>query len=155
MSAEASALQALTASPSPTRPWNCETGRGAIFLAVRYALGVVVSVGNMLVMTWWIGPHSYGVFVTAVGIVAFLAVVARGGIDTYLVRSDSPDARMCGTAATLVLIASLGLTLAAASATGWLIASCSGGSWALAAPESDNRAALARRTFRTILSSLD
>ncbi len=71
----------------------------------------------MLVMTWWIGPHAYGLFITAIGIVAFLAILARGGIDTYLVRSEAPDARMYGTAAALVLTASIGLGLVAAAAT--------------------------------------
>ena len=50
----------------------------------------LVSLGNMLVLTWWIGPHAYGTFATAVAIAAFLASLARLGIDTYLVRSVSP-----------------------------------------------------------------
>ncbi len=102
---------------SPSGPLCGETARGAIYLAARYGLGVIVGVGNMLVMTWWIGPHAYGLFVTAVGIVAFLAILARGGIDTYLVRSEAPDTRMYGTATSLILVASLGLGLSAAAAT--------------------------------------
>src|SRR5438132_10092347 len=47
--------------------------RGGAYLALRYGLGVFVSLGNMLVMTRWIGPHPYGLFVTAIGIVAFLS----------------------------------------------------------------------------------
>ncbi len=47
--------------------------RGGAYLAARYGLGVFVSLGNMLVMTRWIGPHAYGLFVTAIGIVAFLS----------------------------------------------------------------------------------
>jgi O-antigen/teichoic acid export membrane protein len=117
---EAAALPSLTiasAKVDPSSPFNGETTRGAVYLAARYGLGVIVSVGNMLVMTWWIGPHAYGLFVTAVGIVAFLSVVARGGIDTYLVRCEAPDARTYGTATSLILGASLGLGLAAAAAT--------------------------------------
>ena len=64
-----------------------ETLKGGLYLAGRYGLGVLVSAGNMLVMTWWLGPHAYGLFVTAISLVAFLAVVSRGGIDTFLVRS--------------------------------------------------------------------
>ena len=95
-----------------------ETVRGGIYLLVRYGLGVIVSVGNMLVMTWWIGPHAYGVFVTAIGIVAFLATLARGGVDTYLVRSEvPPDSSAYGTATTIILGASIGLALLAAAAT--------------------------------------
>lgn len=118
--AEAAALPSLTlaaAGVSVPSTFCGETGRGAIYLAARYGLGVIVGLGNMLVMTWWIGPHAYGLFVTAVGMVAFLAILARGGIDTYLVRSEAPDVRMYGTATTLILGASIGLGLAAAAAT--------------------------------------
>ncbi|MBV8050483.1 MAG: oligosaccharide flippase family protein [Acidobacteriaceae bacterium] len=96
--------------------------RGGIYLAGRYALGVVVSLGNMLVMTWWIGPHAYGVFVTAITMVALLAAIARSGIDTYLVRMEAgPDERVYGTAATVLLAISLALAAIAAAATPFLI----------------------------------
>jgi PST family polysaccharide transporter len=86
---------------------------GAGYLAVRYGLGVLVSLGNMLVLTWWIGPHAYGLFVTAIGLVAFLASLGRAGIDTYLVRREAaPDARTYDIAATLILTVSVGLVLA-------------------------------------------
>lgn len=98
----------------PWDGWSRETVRGAVYLAARYGVGVILGLGNMLVMTWWIGPHAYGLFVTAVGIVAFLATLTRGGIDTYLVRSETePDNRSYGTAATLILAASAVLVLAA------------------------------------------
>jgi O-antigen/teichoic acid export membrane protein len=122
--ADASASPSITlaaAEASESGLFCGETARGAVYLAARYGLGVIVGVGNMLVMTWWIGPHAYGLFVTAVGIVAFLAVLARAGIDTYLVRSEAPDARMYGTATALVLGASIGLGLAAVAATPLLI----------------------------------
>jgi len=91
-----------------------ETVRGGVYLAARYGLGVIVSLANMLVMTRWIGPHAYGVFVTAIGIVAFLATLARGGIDTYLLRSEStPSQSTYGTAVTLILGGSVGLGLLA------------------------------------------
>jgi len=98
------------------------TVRGGIYLAGRYGLGVLVSVGNMLVMTWWIGPHAYGVFVTAIGLITFLATLARGGIDTFLVRSEvAPDGRTCDTASTIILGISLGLMLIAAALTPLLV----------------------------------
>jgi PST family polysaccharide transporter len=90
-----------------------DTLRGGAFLAARYALGVLVSLGNMLVLTWWIGPHAYGVFVTAIGLVSFLASVSRAGVDTYLVRLDTePQARTYGVAGTIVLLTSIAVTLA-------------------------------------------
>jgi O-antigen/teichoic acid export membrane protein len=103
-------------------PFSGETARGAMYLAGRYGLGVIVSLGNMLVMTWWIGPHAYGLFVAAIGLVAFLAAVARGGVDTYLVRSETaPDSRMYGTAATLIFSISIALAVIAAAGTPLLI----------------------------------
>jgi O-antigen/teichoic acid export membrane protein len=122
--AEAATLPSIILAPANVRdtsPFCGETGRGATYLAARYGLGVIVGVGNMLVMTWWIGPHAYGLFVTAIGLVAFLAMVARCGIDTYLVRSEAPDDRVYGTATSLVLGASLGLGLAAAAATTFFV----------------------------------
>jgi len=100
--------------PSGTRENSLsqETLRGGVFLAARYGFGVLVSLGNMLVLTWWIGPHSYGIFVTAIGLVSFLASVSRAGVDTYLVRREpAPESRTYGVAVTVVLVTSLGLTL--------------------------------------------
>jgi len=103
-------------------PLSHETVRGGLYLAGRYALGVVVSLGNMLVMTWWIGPHAYGIFVTAISIVALLAAVARSGIDTYLVRREAaPDEVVYGTAATVLLAISLALAMLAVAGTPVLI----------------------------------
>jgi len=96
--------------------------RGGAYLAGRYGLGILISLGNMLVMTWWIGPHAYGIFVTAIGMIAFLATISRVGIDTYLVRSEAvPDSAMYGTATTLVLSASSILSLIAVALTPLLV----------------------------------
>src|SRR5258708_10678000 len=89
-----------------------EALRGGVFLATRYGLGVLVSLGNMLCLTWGIGPHAYGVFVTAIGLVSFLASLSRAGIDTYLVRLESPpDVRTYAIATTVILFTSMVLTL--------------------------------------------
>jgi PST family polysaccharide transporter len=88
---------------------------GAGYLTIRYGLGILVSLGNMLVLTWWIGPHAYGLFVTAIGLVAFLASLGRAGVDTYLVRREAaPDARIYDIAGTLILAVSVGLVLTGA-----------------------------------------
>lgn len=94
---------------------------GAGYLAARYGLGVLVSLGNMLVLTWWIGPHAYGLFVTAIGLIAFLASLGRAGVDTYLVRRRSaPDQRIYDIAGTVILCVSLGLVLVGAGLLPWL-----------------------------------
>ncbi len=111
----------LSVAETPA-PISKATMRGGLYLAGRYGLGVLVSVGNMLVLTWWIGPHAYGVFVSAIAIVAFLAVVARAGVDTYLVRCDAaPDEDTYATAAAIIFIFSAGLAVAAVAATPLLV----------------------------------
>jgi O-antigen/teichoic acid export membrane protein len=95
---------------------SSQTVRGGAYLAARYGLGVVVGLGNMLVMTRWIGPHAYGLFVTAIGLVAFLSTMARVGVDTYLVRHEgAPDPRMYQVAATVVLLVAGCLTVVGAA----------------------------------------
>ena len=124
----------MTASTFPVSEWNQkpevseeaglsqETLRGGAYLAARYGLGVVVSLGNMLVMTWWLGPHIYGLFVTAVSLVAFLATVSRVGVDTFLVRHESPPTpAMYETANTIILSVSFALAGVAALITPLLV----------------------------------
>jgi O-antigen/teichoic acid export membrane protein len=121
-SAHASDTECPTSGFDAADPFSAENMRGGLYLAGRYGLGMIVSLGNMLVMTWWIGPHAYGLFVTAIGMVTFLAALARGGVDTFLVRSPvPPDSRMYGTAATLILCASVALEMIAAASTPLLI----------------------------------
>jgi PST family polysaccharide transporter len=84
--------------------------RAGLYLAIRYGLGILVSCANMFVLTRWIGPHDYGLFVTALGLTAFLATLARAGIDTYLIRAEvEPDDRAYSTATTLILSFSMAL----------------------------------------------
>jgi len=124
----------MTTSTFPAVQWSrqqepCEqaalstdTLRGGAYLAARYGLGVLVSLGNMLVMTCWLGPHIYGLFVTAVSLVAFLATVSRVGVDTYLVRHKSPpDQAMYETANAIILTASFALAGIAALLTPVLV----------------------------------
>src|SRR5438067_8112578 len=77
--------------------------RSGIYLTLRYGLSIVVSMANMFLLTRWIGPHAYGVFVTAVGLTTFLASLTRFGVDTYLVRCEpAPNRRQYDVAFTLV-----------------------------------------------------
>jgi O-antigen/teichoic acid export membrane protein len=82
---------------------NQITVQGGIYLGLRYGLGILISLGNMLVLTWWIGPHAYGLFVTAVGLSGFLASLVRAGVDTYLVRMEKePSERLYHLALTVI-----------------------------------------------------
>jgi PST family polysaccharide transporter len=73
---------------------------------------MLVGLGNMFVLTWWIGPHAYGTFVTAVGLTTFFASLTRFGVDTYLVRCETPpDSKQYNVAFTLVGANSVALLL--------------------------------------------
>lgn len=94
-------------------PLSSQTFQGGLYLTGRYAFGSLVGIGNMFVLTRWIGPHDYGLYVTAIGLVAFVATLARAGIDTYIVRRErAPDSDLYAMASTLVLCISIGLSLA-------------------------------------------
>jgi PST family polysaccharide transporter len=109
---EAADLQPFRDSAPANLLANC----GGSYLAARYGLGVLVSLGNMLVLTWWIGPHAYGLFVTTIGLVAFLSCLARAGVDTYLVRHEpAPTTRSYDIAGTIVLVISMCLAIAGAA----------------------------------------
>lgn len=86
--------------------------RGGLYLGARYGLSLLIGLGNMLVMTWWIGPHAYGLFVTAVGLTTFFAGLSRCGADTYLIRSEPlpPDSHY-NVAFTLISCISAALVL--------------------------------------------
>ncbi len=91
--------------------------RGGLYLGIRYGLGILISCGNMFVLTRWIGPHAYGLFVTALGLTSFLALLARAGIDTYLVRAESPPTeRTYSIATTLIMGFSIVMVGAGAAA---------------------------------------
>lgn len=103
--------------PAPTIQLSQLAKQGGLYLTFRYGLSILVSLGNMLVMSWWIGPHAYGVFVTAMGLTTFLASVARFGVDTYLIRCEkAPEKHDYDLAFTLVLANSLLMLLAGAAA---------------------------------------
>jgi PST family polysaccharide transporter len=106
----------------PSGELSLLTTRGGVYLGLRYGLGILVSLGNMFVLTRWIGPHAYGLFVTALGLTSFLATLARCGIDTYIVRLEStPDKRVYGVANTLILVHSILLVAASLAATPLLV----------------------------------
>jgi PST family polysaccharide transporter len=109
--------QPSVAADRKTRlPQSFLTGRAGLYLGARYGLGVVISLGNMFVLTWLIGPHTYGVFITVITLTSVLASLVRSGLDTYLVRCEKPPTRRdYDTASTAILIFSV-LAMLAGSA---------------------------------------
>ena len=67
--------------------------QGGAFLVGRQAIGIVVSLVGVLLVTRIIGPHQYGIFATGAGVVMFVTNLATCGLDVYLLRkSEDPTA---------------------------------------------------------------
>jgi PST family polysaccharide transporter len=79
--------------------------KGGAFLLVRQAVGIVISVVGVLLVTRIIGPRQYGLFAAAVGIVTFLSMFGNWGLDVYLLRkTEDPDEKEFHQAFTLLLV---------------------------------------------------
>lgn len=82
--------------------------RGGAFLAFRQAIGMVLSVAGVLLVTRVIGPRQYGLYATASGIVVFLQNLGTWGLDIYLLRkTEMPDKKEFDQAFTLLACISL------------------------------------------------
>ncbi len=65
--------------------------KGGSYLAVREALGMVIRLGGVVVVTRIIGPRQYGFYIGAVGVVVLVASVAQLGAEVWLIRQpDEP-----------------------------------------------------------------
>jgi len=72
---------------------------------VRQAIGIVLSVVGVLLVTRIIGPRQYGLFAAAVGIVTFLHTFGNWGLDVYLLRkTGDPEEKEFHQAFTLLLL---------------------------------------------------
>lgn len=85
---------------------------GGAILVVRQAIGTLLSLTGVLLVTRVIGPAKYGVYAAAIGIVLFLSAMAVWGLDVYLLRKPSePSKEEFNQAFTLLFV--LGTSLAA------------------------------------------
>ena len=82
--------------------------RGGAFLAFRQAIGVVLSLAGVLLVTRVIGPRQYGIYAMAMGIVTFLSLLGTWGVDIYLLRkTEKPSEHEFNQAFTILLLISL------------------------------------------------
>lgn len=82
--------------------------KGGAFLLVRQAVGIVISVVGVLLVTRIIGPRQYGLFAAAAGIVTFLHMFGSWGLDVYLLRkTEDPEEKEFHQAFTLLLFIAL------------------------------------------------
>jgi O-antigen/teichoic acid export membrane protein len=61
---------------------------GGFYLAMRQGLGMIISLGGMLLLTRLIGPEQYGLYAATFGIFWYFQTVCQLGIEIYLVRYE-------------------------------------------------------------------
>ncbi len=89
--------------------------QGGLTMAVRQVVGMAISFGGLVILARLIGPHSWGVFASALALHTFLVLFFQWGTDVFLLRrADEPSADHAAQALTLSLV--LG---AAALALAW------------------------------------
>ena len=83
--------------------------RGGTFMIGRQAIGVVVSLVGVILVTRLIGPGQYGRFAACIGIFTYFSYLCGWGIDIYLMRRPDHQAppQLFHQAFTLLLILSL------------------------------------------------
>ncbi len=62
--------------------------QGSLYLIFREGLGMVISIGAVLLVTRTIGPAQYGIFTVAYSLCSFLQGIGHLGIGLYLVRQE-------------------------------------------------------------------
>ena len=84
---------------------------GGAILVLRQAIGTLLGLAGVLLVTRVIGPAKYGVYAAAIGIVMFLGAMATWGLDVFLLRKPSePTKEEFNQAFTLLV--GLGISLA-------------------------------------------
>lgn len=85
---------------------------GGAFLLVRQAVGIVISVVGILLVTRLIGPRQYGLFAAGTGIVTFLYAFGTWGLDVCLLRkTEDPEEKEFHQAFTLLLLIAMALCI--------------------------------------------
>ncbi|MEM7624864.1 MAG: oligosaccharide flippase family protein [Planctomycetota bacterium] len=85
--------------------------RGGSFMAARQAIGVVISLVGVILVTREIGPGQYGRFAACIGMYMWLNYVVTWGIDIYLMRrpaGEAPEALYHRAFTLLMLVSCLG-----------------------------------------------
>ena len=85
--------------------------RGGTFLVLRQALGMILSLGGVLLLTRILGPKTYGLYSATLNIFVYVQSLSQLGIEIYLVRQkDEEDIKLYHQAFTLLLLLALGGT---------------------------------------------
>jgi O-antigen/teichoic acid export membrane protein len=64
---------------------------GGFYLALRQGVGMVISLGGVLVLTRLIGPEQYGLYAGTFGVFWYIQTLFQMGIEVYLVRYEGDE----------------------------------------------------------------
>src|ERR1043166_8914797 len=81
--------------------------RGSAYMSLRLLAGAVIGIVGISLLTRFIGPANYGVFVAAHAIFVYLITVTECGIGVYLIRLNRDEPEAFHQALTLLLLFSL------------------------------------------------
>lgn len=73
-------------SPKDSTDLRQKVAQGSMYLIVRRALDALLGVFGVLSLTRLAGPHAYGLFTGAFGIVRFMTLLGEAGTKMYLLR---------------------------------------------------------------------
>jgi O-antigen/teichoic acid export membrane protein len=77
------------------------------YFIIRKGIGFVISFGGMLLLMRLIGVENYGLYITIMGIIAFINEICRMGIHYYLIREETQaDRKQYHLAFTFILLTS-------------------------------------------------
>jgi O-antigen/teichoic acid export membrane protein len=84
--------------------------RGGTYLALRQGLGMVLSLGGVLLITHVIGPTQYGLYTSANDLFLYVQIIAQLGISLYLIRGapEEENRNAYHQASTLSLLLGIG-----------------------------------------------
>src|SRR3954470_9187571 len=97
--------------------------RGGAVLVVRQAIGMLLSVCGLFMITRLVGPHAYGLYAASAGLVTYLSNFGPWGIDVFLLRDkQEPTKEHYEVAISLLLLISVTLSATVALASPWITA---------------------------------
>jgi O-antigen/teichoic acid export membrane protein len=82
--------------------------RGASYLSLRQAVGILISSIGLILLTRALGPKAYGTWVAAIGVYTYLSELSGWGVNVYLIRREGePSGRDYDQAFSLLLLLGL------------------------------------------------
>src|SRR5437899_830159 len=96
--------------------------KGGAYLAVRQILGSILRAGGLLVLTRLLGPTEFGRYAGPMAITTVAAVIARIGVEMYLIRQPVEPPKRVEDQAFTVLVLSTTVATAIVFGGSWRVA---------------------------------